>query len=71
MARLRAYTHFMDAQEIKKLRLLLGMSQKELADALGYASEAAVSRFESGARQPKGPALKALRRLALEAGVAK
>lgn len=61
----------MDADEIKKLRLLLGMSQKELADALGYSSESAVSRLEAGLRRPSGPALKALIRLSQEAGAAK
>ena len=38
-------------EEVKELRLLLGMSQKELADALGV-SYATVNRWEMGRTEP-------------------
>ena len=49
----------MSAKEVERLRMKLGLSQAELAEALGLAGRGVVYRWESGARAPN----EALRRL--------
>jgi len=49
------------ARDVQNLREKLGLSQEELADALGLAGKNVVSRWETGERKPS----EALRRLFL------
>jgi transcriptional regulator with XRE-family HTH domain len=39
----------LDRRLIKKKRLEMGMSQQDLADAMGYESKTQISRIENGA----------------------
>ena len=48
---------------IKERRIRLGLSQKELAEALGYQDRSAVSRLESGERQVAAEQLPELARI--------
>lgn len=52
-----------NAEEIKALRERLGMTQAQLADAL-ETTVTTISRWENGARKPRGLYAKALERLA-------
>jgi transcriptional regulator with XRE-family HTH domain len=51
----------MKPDEIFRARLVLGLTQAELAALLGYGDVARVSELERGARQPGGAVLRLLR----------
>jgi len=51
-------------QQAREIRLQLGLSQKEMALALGLGTEIGVSRYERGLTQMKGPILVIYRLLA-------
>lgn len=42
----------MTPEEFKKIRVRLGLTQKELSDVLGVASDLPISRYELGERTP-------------------
>lgn len=50
------------AEQIKSARSTLGMTQTELADALGVSWET-VASWEQGKRSPGGPALKLIEQM--------
>lgn len=52
----------MSKDEIRKIRLALGMSQTEFADAVGV-NQATVSLWESGLRSPSGSATILIRQI--------
>ena len=56
----------MTPAELRDLRLKIGWTQAELADALGLTSRASVSRMESGSRPIMGAVLILARQLARE-----
>ena len=56
----------MTPTELRDLRLKIGWTQAELADALGLTSRASVSRMESGSRPIMGAVLILARQLARE-----
>jgi DNA-binding transcriptional regulator YiaG len=47
----------MSPEQIRQLRERLKMTQEEFARRLGLETRGAVSRLESGSRQPTGPLL--------------
>lgn len=55
----------MSKDEIKDIRLSLGMNQTEFAEEIGV-NQAAVSLWESGGRSPSGPVLKLLHQFKAE-----
>jgi DNA-binding transcriptional regulator YiaG len=52
--------------QIKGLRKRLGLTQQQLADMIA-ATQVTVARWETGANEPKGAYLKALKELATKA----
>jgi DNA-binding transcriptional regulator YiaG len=54
----------MKPNQIRALREALKMTQEEFAARLGLQTRGAVSKLESGAKEPKGPLLALLRLLA-------
>jgi len=58
---------YMEAKEIKTMRIALGLSQKELADKLGV-DAITVSRWERKLARPHSNSLKKLRRLIKKSG---
>ncbi len=56
----------MTPDEIRDLRLRLGLSQEALARRMGVSMNT-VARWEGGSRRPSGPAILLLQRMAKEA----
>lgn len=54
-------------QDIRKIRVALGLSMKELGEMLGGISESTVSRWESNERHPRFATLVKLNELAKKA----
>lgn len=57
-----------DAERVRRLRVRLGLTQRELANELGVRQQT-VSEWETGAYQPRGASARLLRLVAERAGL--